>query len=152
MPLSQEEFADENDNELFRCIKRTDWTAAETLLASPEGQQMATQRDVYGSTPLHASLGYKAPESLILSLLKIHPEAAKVHGTGDDWLPLHVAAMYGCSCTVMEALIRAFPQGLDDPGEGGIKGRTPRHFSQRFPHNQELLELTTDEWIALIES
>lgn len=152
MPLAQEEFADKDDNELFRCIKRTDWSAVEALLTTEDGQQMASQRDVFGSTPLHAALGYKAPDSIILSVLEIDPDATKVHGTGDDWLPLHVAAMYGSSTSVMEALIRFYPQGLDDPGEGGLKGRTPRHFSQRFPHNRKLLERPTDEWIALIEA
>lgn len=52
----------------------------------------------------------------------------------------------------MELIIRAYPQALDDPGEGGIKGRTPRHFSQRFAHNRELLERSTEEWIAIIEA
>lgn len=152
MPLAQEEYADQEDNELFRCIKKSDWDAAEALLTANEGQQMATSKDVYGSTPLHAALGYKAPDSLILTLLELYPDATKIHGTGDDWLPLHVAAMWGASAAAMEALIRANPQALDDPGEGGIKGRTPRHFSQRFSHNRELLERSTDDWVALIES
>ena len=137
---------------MFRCIKRSDWSQAESLLSTTVGEQLATQHDIYGSTPLHAALGYKAPHSLTLSLLRIYPEATKVHGTGNDWLPLHVAAMWGVSSAVMEALIRANPQALDDSGEGGLKGRTPRHFSQRFSHNRELLDRSTDDWIALIES
>lgn len=52
----------------------------------------------------------------------------------------------------MELIIRAYPQALDDPGEGGIKGRTPRHFSQRFAHNRELLERSTEEWIAIAQA
>jgi hypothetical protein len=152
MPLAEEDFADQEDNELFRCIKCKNWSQTMSLLSTKDGQQMATQQDVYGSTPLHAALGYKAPDSLVVFLLKIFPEATKVHGTGDDWLPLHVAAMWGASSTVMEALIRANPQALDDLGEGGLKGRTPRHFSQRFSHNRELLERSTEDWIALIES
>jgi len=152
MPLAQENFADEEDNELFRMIKQTDWSQVEAFLSLEKGQQMATQQDVFGSTPLHAALGYKAPDNIILSLLQIYPDASKVHGTGDDWLPLHVAAMWGASSTVTEALIRAFPQALDDPGESGIKGRTPRHFSQRFSHNRELLERSTEDWLELIES
>lgn len=150
MPLS--EFAHEEDNELFCAIKKCDWSEAKALLATEEGKVMAKQQDVHSNTPLHAALGYKAPDDFILQLLKSNEGATEVHGTGDEWLPLHVAAMWGSSAEIMEALIRTYPQALDDPGEGGIKGRTPRHFSQRFPHNRALLERSTEEWIAIIES
>lgn len=152
MPLAQEDFADKEDNDLFRAIKKCDWSEAKALLETEEGKDMAKQQDVHSNTPLHAALGYKAPDDFILQLLKINEESSKVHATGDEWLPLHVSAMWGSSAKVMDALIRAYPQALDDPGEGGIKGRTPRHFSQRFPHNRALLERSTEEWLAIIEA
>ena len=154
MPLAQEDYTDQGDNALFRLIKAQSWSEADALLGTDKGQQMqmAGATDAFNNTTLHSALGYQAPDSLLLSLLNVFPSAAKVHGTGDDWLPLHVAAMWGCSATVMAALIKANPKGLDDPGNTGIKGRTPRHFSQRFPHNRPLLERSTEEWIALVES
>mmetsp|Transcript_1950 Transcript_1950/g.3516 ORF Transcript_1950/g.3516 Transcript_1950/m.3516 type:complete len:158 (+) Transcript_1950:183-656(+) len=150
MPLAKEDYADSEDNDLFCAIKNCDWTAAQALLRTEEGKQMANEQDAFSNTPLHAALGYKAPDEFIIDLLNTNKKAITIHATGNEWLPLHVAAMYGSSAKVMELIIRAYPQALDDPGEGGIKGRTPRHFSQRFPHNRELLDRSTDEWVAIV--
>jgi hypothetical protein len=147
MPLAQEEFADQTDNELFVAIKLLKWPNVKTLIE--EKPYLVCELDTYGNSVLHAAIGYKAPDDILLRFLQIFPAAATVHGT-EDWTPLHVAAMWGCSTPVMDALIRANPAALDDVGQGGIKGRTPRHFSDRFPHNKELLNRTTEDWIALI--
>mmetsp|Transcript_1949 Transcript_1949/g.3515 ORF Transcript_1949/g.3515 Transcript_1949/m.3515 type:complete len:158 (+) Transcript_1949:183-656(+) len=152
MPLAKEDYADSEDNDLFCAIKNCDWTAAQALLRTEEGKQMANEQDAFSNTPLHAALGYKAPDEFIIDLLNTNKKAITIHATGNEWLPLHVAAMYGSSAKVMELIIRAYPQALDDPGEGGIKGRTPRHFSQRFPHNRELLDRSTDEWVAIVKA
>ena len=150
MTLSQAEFADKDDNQLFRLIKTESWDAARELLKSPEAQELVRERDRFSNVPLHSALGFKAPDDVILSIIEIYPEATTVHGT-DEWLPLHTAAMWGSSSKVLETLIRHHPRALDDKGEEGIKGRTPRHFSARFPHNKELLERSTDEWLAIID-
>lgn len=149
MTLAPEDFADQEDNELFRKIKAKEWNLVTDILYT--SAETASSVDKYGNTPLHAALGYKAPDSVLLKLISMHPTACRVHGS-DDWLPLHVAAMWGASPDIVESLIREYPQGLDDKGSGGIKGRTPRHFSDRFPHNKELLERSTANWISLINS
>mmetsp|Transcript_21003 Transcript_21003/g.31863 ORF Transcript_21003/g.31863 Transcript_21003/m.31863 type:complete len:155 (-) Transcript_21003:213-677(-) len=148
MTLSAEEFSDESDSLLVKAMKLQKWDEAAKILSSTEGATMTKQVDKYGNLPLHTAIGFKAPDSLVLSILEEYPEAAKQHGT-DYWLPLHIAAMWGTSTQVMEALIRAYPEALDDVGEPGIKGRTPRHFNTRFPHNRELLERPTAEWKEL---
>lgn len=163
MTLAAEDYADRSDSELLRLIKVKKWEAVLSMLkdntnnhetpADDEGTTnpvgLAKVPDVYDNLPLHAAIGYQAPDELILSLLECFPEATQVHGS-DDWIPLHIAAMWGVSATVMEALIRAYPQALDDTGEAGIKGRTPRHFSRRFSHNTALLERSTADWMQLI--
>jgi len=78
-------------------------------------------------------------------MLAANPSACQVHGT-DDWLPLHIAAMWGASTEIMTALIRTYPDGLDDSGQSNNKGRSPRHFSTRFEHNRVLLERSTIDW------
>ena len=143
MTLSEEEFANKDDSILLKSIKLQKWDKALKHLDE------AQEADVYGNLPLHAAIGFKAPDDFVLRLLQIYPDATKVHGT-DEWLPLHVAAMWGTSSVVMEALIRAHPQALDDGGQDNIKGKTPRHYSTRFEHNRKLLERPTDEWMALI--
>lgn len=166
MPLSPEEFADQEDNCLFRSIKVKNWdhvreltgmlenqtkkrndTTIATTEPQPPAWQLIKDTDIYDNTPLHAALGYQAPDDILLHLLNAYPDATRVHGA-NEWLPLHVAAMWGSSPDVMTALILAYPEGLDDRGEGGIKGRTPRHFQDRFPQNQALLAQTTEEWVA----
>ena len=172
MPLSEQEFADQDDNILFRSIKMKDWnyvrellsittTVTTTTVTTPTTAPSATDEttnnnsnavmllkelDIYENTALHAAIGYQAPDDILLTLLDQYPDATRIHGA-NAWLPLHVAAMWGASPRVMTALIEQYPQALDDRGEGGIKGRTPRHFRDRLPHNKELLERSTEEWI-----
>jgi hypothetical protein len=154
MTLAQHDYADEEDSELLQTIKCQDWPAVQALLSSSSSnkeEELAKLPDRYDNLPLHVAIGYKAPSTIILELLQCYPEATRVHGT-DDWLPLHIAAMWGVSAQVMEALILAYPQALGDPGEQGIKGRTPRHFSARFQHNTALLERSTEQWIKIKEA
>lgn len=153
MPLSPEDFPCHDDNRLFQLIKTQQWDAVVQLLDTTEGTNMVRECDIYGNTPLHSAIGFHAPEQTILKpLLEKFPEATRYHGS-NDWLPLHIAAMWGSSATIIECLIRLYPQALDDKGESGIKGRTPRHFACRFPdERRQLLERTTDEWIAIIEN
>ena len=144
MPLSEEEYADQDDNPLFVAIKvQQDWMKATALI-----DEYADSRDRFDNTPLHAAIGYKAPDEFTLKLLKAFPDACQVHGT-DDWLPLHVAAMWGSSPSIMEAIIKQYPDGLDDCGQGGVKGKTPRHYSSKFQATKALLEKPTQEWKAL---
>lgn len=138
------------DSRLLQLLKSQQWQSAYTFLETSDGQGMVTSSDSHGNMPLHVAIGYQAPEELVLRILYMHPAAAMVRGA-DDWLPLHVAARWGVSSRVLEELIRAYPQALDDQGQGGIKGRTPRYFASRFPHNKELLERSTQEWIRLVE-
>lgn len=164
MPLSPQEYADVNDSVLFQAIKQSNWEETRRLLKMKDAKETKTTTttideatsslvqdvDQYGNTPLHAALGYQAPDDILMQLLHIYPAATKVHGT-EDWTPLHVASMWGCSTVVLTALITAHPHALDDAGQGGLKGRTPRHFRHRFPALQPLLDRSTDEWISLIQ-
>jgi ankyrin repeat protein len=146
MPLS--DYSNDGDNELVRSIKSKNWDHVRIILdTSP---QLARKCDEYGNTPLHASVGFLAPDDVTLQLIDIYPDAVQAHGT-EDWLPLHVAAMWGSSSKIIQRLIRLHPCGLDDRGSGGSKGRTPRHFAARVPENRELLERSTAEWQAIID-
>jgi len=159
MTASQDD--DEGDTLLMRSIKAKQWHQVRDLLvlATKAGDQqqadgntirsMLQALDSFDNTALHAAIGYQAADDILFTILHTYPQATQIHGA-NSWLPLHVAAMYGVSANVMEALIRTFPQGLDDVGEGGIKGRSPRHFRDRFAHNQALLSRSTDEWMRII--
>jgi hypothetical protein len=146
MTLAAEDFSNEGDSALFQAIKQQRWdTNVKTLLETEP--ELTKEPDKYGNLPLHTAIGFKCPDdALLLELLALNPSACQVHGT-DYWLPLHIAVMWGVSSPVLEGLILAYPQGLDDAGDPSIKGRTPRHFSNRFAHNKEALERSTEEWI-----
>jgi ankyrin repeat protein len=143
MTLSASEFANDGDNELFQSIKTQNWKQVKALVESHP--HLTQQHDEFDNTPLHSAIGFKCPDELLLKVLHAYPEACRVHGT-DEWLPLHVAAMWGVSREVMEELILQYPAALDDVGQENIKGKSPRHFSGRFHHNKDLLELSTEEW------
>ncbi|KAL7573362.1 hypothetical protein ACA910_011722 [Epithemia clementina (nom. ined.)] len=184
MTISPQDYANTGDSELLQYIKTKQWDKAMSLVNDNDNDNVndndsdnhnnqVAQPDEYNNLPLHAALGFQAPDDLILTLLHRYPNATAVHGT-DDWLPLHIAAMYGCSSTVLQALIETYPQALDDRGQfpssssspssdtnknnnnnknnnkNNIKGRTPRHFAGRFEHNRPLLERSTEEWQAMI--
>eukprot|EP00977_Amphora_coffeiformis_P012201 scaffold3014_cov172-Amphora_coffeaeformis.AAC.3 len=164
MPLAPRDYANVSDNVLFQSIKQSNWDQTRQLLGmkddmngetnttTDESTSLSLVQDVdqYGNTPLHAALGYQAPEDILLHLLHLHPAATAAHGT-EDWTPLHVASMWGCSTDVLTAIITANPHALDDAGQGGLKGRTPRHFRHRFPALQPLLDRSTDEWVSSIQ-
>mmetsp|Transcript_10197 Transcript_10197/g.24517 ORF Transcript_10197/g.24517 Transcript_10197/m.24517 type:complete len:196 (-) Transcript_10197:258-845(-) len=184
MPLSQSDFANDGDSPLLVAIKAQRWDEASKHLglvpqpasaaaggdADGDGgeQDMVKIPDEYGNLPLHAAIGFKAPDTFLLKLIDANPSASEVHGS-DDWTPLHIAAMYGCSLKVMKALILANPKALDDDGSysnsntdkdgsgtssgsgSGIKRKTPRHYAGRHsPEIKELLLRPTDEWMKLI--
>ena len=148
MTISPHDYANSEDSILLQHIKAQQWDEAMTCV-----HDYSHVPDEYGNLPLHAAVGFQAPDDLILNLLDQYPTATQQPGS-DDWLPLHIAAMYGCSTAVLEALIRAYPQGLDhrgqqqeqdkgQPSSSLVKGRTPRHFAARFEHNRALLERST---------
>mmetsp|Transcript_17275 Transcript_17275/g.24955 ORF Transcript_17275/g.24955 Transcript_17275/m.24955 type:complete len:172 (+) Transcript_17275:132-647(+) len=132
-----------SENVLFKLIKQMKWKKARPFLLNVYGKQMAGEQDDHGNTPLHTAIGYRAPADFILDLIKANPYACQIRGP-DDWLPLHVAAMWNSTTEVMEALIKEYPEALDRKTS---KGRTPRHFSRGS--NKELLNKTTEEWVNL---
>lgn len=132
---------------LMELLKNRKWLEVHTLLQTPYGQSMTiTCRDEYQNTPLHVAIGYQAPEEIQLYILQLYPTACQIYETEDGWIPLHIAAMWGCPTTVMEALILTNPDGLDQ--KEFTKGRTPRYFSSRFGHNEPLLQRSTQDWKA----
>ena len=133
-------------NILLNVVKQEEWTTAESFLETACARDIIGYRDDFGNSLLHIALGFKAPDDFLLKLIEMDPEATQVSGV-DGWYPLHVAAMWGCSSVVLDALIRHYPEALDISSDNG---RTPRQFSDRFAHNKVALERTTVEWLSII--
>lgn len=149
MTLSQEQYANDDDSILIENLKLQNWVEVSSILEkSPD---LVRHQDQYGNLPLHTSIGFSAPLNIILRILSLYPQAAAIHGS-NEWLPLHIAAMYSTDTEILEQLVRVFPEGLDDEGQGGVKGRTPKHFATRWGENgKEILLRSVQEWKDLVK-
>ena len=113
MTLSQEQYANDDDSILIENLKLQNWDEVNSILEkSPD---LVRQQDQYGNLPLHTSIGFSAPLTIILQILSLYPQAASIHGS-NEWLPLHIAAMYSTDTEILEQLVRVFPEGLEDEG------------------------------------
>eukprot|EP00591_Stephanopyxis_turris_P010633 CAMPEP_0195529136 /NCGR_PEP_ID=MMETSP0794_2-20130614/31561_1 /TAXON_ID=515487 /ORGANISM="Stephanopyxis turris, Strain CCMP 815" /LENGTH=142 /DNA_ID=CAMNT_0040660391 /DNA_START=232 /DNA_END=660 /DNA_ORIENTATION=- len=116
------------ENILHDLIDARHWDEAEGVLVGKadlpvELSQMVMEPNGHGNLPLHMTMYKGAPEGFILSLIEADKRAVKVKGSG-MWLPLHYAAANSRSSPkVIEALIRVYPQALNELNH---KGSTPR--------------------------
>ena len=133
-------------NILLNLVKEQEWTAAVSFLDTACTHNIVGYRDDFGNTLLHIALGFKGPDDFLLKLIGMDPEATKVDGV-EGWYPLHIAAMWGCSSAVMDAIIGCYPEAL---GITSDNGRTPKQFADRFEHNKDALERTTAEWLTIL--
>lgn len=133
-------------NVLHEKIIQMEWKVVEATLATDRGKQMAM--DFFKEDlPLHMAVERKAPDSTIIALLKIYPDAAgqagRLGGT-----PLHLAAQQKLSPAVLVALIRACPEVLDQEDDNG---RLACDYTQRSDLSREALLRPTACWIEDVE-
>ena len=81
MVLSESQYANETDSELIKLIKAKNWSSVRTILESEDASSCVKILDQYGNSALHTAIGYKAPDEILLNLIKIYPDACKIHGT-----------------------------------------------------------------------
>ena len=62
--------------------------------------------------PLHMACEKKAPDDIIMEILRFNPDAAFHQGRGGS-VPLHIATQKSLSADVIESLIRLNPGALD---------------------------------------
>jgi len=89
----------------------------------------------------------RAPEYLILAILKANPAAASVPNKNEK-LPLHFAAEQNLSAGVIVQLIKAFPEALDTLD---ANRNTPRDHQQKDDLSKEALMRPTACWIEETE-
>jgi hypothetical protein len=96
--------------------------------------------------PLHMVCERRAPNAVILEVLKLYPEASAWRGRGGN-LALHVATHRNLDEEVMEALIRANPEALDEVNQANF---TPRHIGHSDSDTLTALRRPTSCWHQLI--
>jgi len=131
---------------LHQDIVHMRWGEIESTLATNQGKEMAKEA-FKADLPLHMALERKAPEKVVLDLIKANQDAVMVEGKQGN-LPLHLAAQNNMSTKVISALIRAFPEALDELNGQQI---TPRDYPNRSPKVKELLMRPTACWVETVE-
>lgn len=131
---------------LHNSIIQMEWKEVDATIATDSGKKMAK---VYfkEDLPLHMAVERKAPDSTILAILNLYPEAAaqvgRLGGT-----PLHLAAQQKLSPSVLVALIRACPEVLDQEDENC---RFVSDYTQKNDLSREALSRPTACWIEDVE-
>jgi hypothetical protein len=110
-----------------------------------QGTKSAVEvRDCERQLPLHVAIQRFASTKIILFLLHCFPRAVR-ESMNIGYLPLHFAALWGCTKKVLEGLLREYPSAMERKSykkNGG--GNTPLHL---VFHTEENVErwLQTDE-------
>jgi hypothetical protein len=131
---------------LHLLIEEKKWATALLLLQDPESLP-STKQAHKDSLPLHMACDRKAPDDLILALLRCNQQAAFWPGKNKN-LPLHIAANRNLSFEVVEALIRVNPQALECRNANDY---TPRDFQVKDNQVFQALNRPTACWVELIE-
>lgn len=112
--------------QLHQLIEQSKWEGVlDSLRNDPSLLSDAKEphRDVL---PLHMACEKRAPDEVILEILRCYPEAAKWKGRGGN-LPLHVATHRNLSRDVIESIIREYPEALDEVNKANFTPRSIGH-------------------------
>jgi hypothetical protein len=100
--------------QLHQLIEQSRWDVLLITLQQASATVQAEAKEPHrDDLPLHMACERRAPDAVILELLKAYPEATKWKGRGGN-LALHVAVHRNLDTQVIEALIRANPESLDE--------------------------------------
>lgn len=86
-----------------------------------KGAEMLLKTNKFGETPLHVALKHQAPNDVLLKLLKREPEAVQICDTEHGNTPAHTATRIGCSVSLAQALINAWPSVLHMTNAEGLR-------------------------------
>lgn len=102
----------------------------EEMLHSRPG--LARQCDSNGVTLLHWACYYRSEPGVLEALLRVNPDAARRASQNDGCLPIHVAASWGCSVTIIALLFSAFPEAVS---AADIWGNLPADKALQMGHS-----------------
>lgn len=127
--------------ELHKNLYLRKWANAADDLCTEDGLK-ALRVPHKGDYPLLMACERRAPESLILTMIRKYPEAASMPSK-TKYLPLHHACQLRLSTDIILALIEAYPEGLDVENNMQI---TPRFYRQTCEEAAELINKPTLCW------
>jgi hypothetical protein len=119
--------AERHPEGLFAPLFREDWeTALTVILHSPHYPKRV--HSVHGS-PLHVAIEEGAPFEVVTALLEAYPDATTIPSRNSNYLPTHLACLYGISSEGMKMLLRCNPDAAGLTNSGGM---TPMHYVDAY--------------------
>jgi hypothetical protein len=134
--------------QLHELIDQCKWDELlEAWRSNPNVFQADAREPHRDDLPLHMACERRAPVPVILTILKLHPDATKVKGRGDN-LAIHVATQRNLSDELIEALIRAYPEALDEVNQANF---TPQSIGHSDIETNQALRRPAACWHQLLE-
>lgn len=135
------------DGKLHELIDQSKWEYLLEALKEDADLQSETRRCHKGDLPLHLVCENKAPDELILQILKLNPDAVKQESSNGN-LPLHIAVQKNIGQDVLLHIIRLHPAALDYRNNSNL---TPREYPHKDLLASQALERPTYCWHQLVK-
>lgn len=111
---------------LHRLIEEGKWEGVLELVSNDTSASEEMKVPYRDSLPIHMVCEKRAPDGVILAILRAFPDAARSTGRGGN-LPLHIATHRNLSTDVIESLIREHPEALDEMNKSNFTPRNIGH-------------------------
>ena len=115
--------------QLHQLINDMEWSQVLHVIRNDPSARSAAKEIFRENTPLHSACEKKAPETVLIELLELNPDALQHVGKGGA-LPLHITAQKNLGPKIIEQMIRMYPAALDYKS---IANYTPREYEQKDP-------------------
>lgn len=112
-----------------------------------EAPDVLLQVNKFGETPLHVALRCHSPDDVVEVLTKTCANAIHAHDKQHGNLPIHTAAMNGCTVRVAKDLLELWPEMIHETNGDGL---TPMDLALRYEKCSEeivrLFQITRTTW------
>lgn len=132
--------------QLHQLIDQNKWDDILLNLREDQALQSDAKELHRDDLPLHMACEKKAPDDVVLEILRHNTDAVFHQGRGGSF-PLHVAAQRNLGANVIESLIRLNPSALDVKN---VANYSPRDFGHGETYAYQALNRPTCCWVQLM--
>ena len=139
------------ESRIHHLLVKGDWNGVlDGLRTDPSMRDETRQpgsQDGSGDLPLYTACDFRAPDEVVLEILRHNESAARIRGRGGN-LPLHCAVRRGLGADTVEGLIRSHPVALGAPN---ATGHRPSDYGHQDQYARQCLERPAACWCKLME-
>jgi len=135
------------DGKLHKLIHQNKWEYLLETLKEDSDLQSDTRCFYNGDLPLHLVCEKRAPDELILQIIKLNPNAVKEERSNGN-LPLHIAAQKSIGKDILQHIIRLHPAALDHHNNSNL---TPREYPHKDMVAKQALARPTYCWYQMMK-